>query len=273
MKLFHKVKKYKAGDWLILLCLILLAVIWIVPLVNSFFLSLKGNGLVNYQTVFTFKIKGQYFLPRMFLNSVLVVGGSLVIILAFSSLAAYAFSKLKFRGRNFLFILILSFYSIPVISILLPISTIERFLNLKDTYFAMIIPMVAINLPLALMILKNFFDTIPDSFIEAATIDGSNTFTTFFYVLLPMVSPAVVNVLVVVFMLTWNDYTIPLMFNSVQSHYTLTMAPGFFNLALNKSDIGPLFASIIVIAIPTIIFYIFMQDKLKSGLTAGGIKE
>ena len=160
-----------------------------------------------------------------------------------------------------------------MISILLPISTIERFLNLKDTYFAMIIPMVAINLPLALMILKNFFDTIPDSFIEAATIDGSNTFTTFFYVLLPMVSPAVVNVLVVVFMLTWNDYTIPLMFNSVQSHYTLTMAPGFFNLALNKSDIGPLFASIIVIAIPTIIFYIFMQDKLKSGLTAGGIKE
>ena len=89
----------------------------------------------------------------------------------------------------------------------------------------MIIPMVAINLPLALMILKNFFDTIPDSFSEAATIDGSNTFTTFFYVLLPMVSPAVVNVLVVVFMLTWNDYTIPLMFNSVQSHYTLTMAP------------------------------------------------
>ena len=93
MKLLHKVKKYKAGDWLILLCLILLAVIWIVPLVNSFFLSLKGNGLVNYQTVFTFQIKGQYFLPRMFFNSILVVGGSLAIILVFSSLACYAFSK------------------------------------------------------------------------------------------------------------------------------------------------------------------------------------
>lgn len=268
-----KRKKWKAGNIICFFILLILAVIWLCPLINSFMLSLKGNGLTNYKTVFQFQIDGMYFLPKMFLNSIFVVGMSLLIILVLTIMAAYAFSKMKFFGKKAFYLLMLSFYSIPVISILLPTSTIIRTLGLENSYLSMIIPMVAINLPLALMIFKNYFDTIPDSYIEAAKLDGSNSFTTLVYVLLPMISPAVVNVLVVVFMLCWNDYTIPLMYNSVQKHYMLTMAPGFFNLALNKSEIGPLFACIIVIALPTIAFYIFMQDKLKSGLTVGGIKE
>jgi raffinose/stachyose/melibiose transport system permease protein len=253
--------------------LVILAIVWIAPLVNAVKLSLTGGGVNNYKTVLSFKLNNQLFLPRMFANSLLIVGTSIALILAITMLAAFAFSKMQFRWKKHLYAFVLAFYSIPVISILLPESTILRWIGLKDSYFAMIIPMVVINIPLALLIFKNYFDSIPNAYIEAAEIDGCTPFQVLGHVMLPLVTPAIVNVIVVTFLMTWNDYTIPLMFNNKQSHYALTLAPGFFNLALNKSEIGPLYACIIVIAIPTIIFYFIMQNKLKDGLTAGGLKE
>lgn len=258
---------------LIYVILITVAFIWVIPLFNAFSLSLDKHGALNYKTVLTFKIQGKYFMPLMFFNTVFVVGMALFLTLCFSLLAAYAFSKMKFKGRLLIYSLLLSFYSIPVISVMLPMSNIIRKIGLQNSYFSMIIPMVAVNLPLSLLIMKNYFDSVSNTFIEAAILDGASSMYVLIKILIPMVSPAIVNLLIVNFMLMWNDYTIPLMFNRAQKHYLLTLAPGFFNLALNKSDIGPLFASIIIIALPSVLFYIIMQNKIKTGLAAGGIKE
>ena len=95
----------------------------------------------------------------------------------------------------------------------------------------------------------------------------------FLRILLPMSKSAIVNVLVVLFIQVWNDFQIPLVFSTDPEKYTLTLAPTFFGLTQNRLDLPHLFASIVIIAIPVIVFYMFMQDKIVEGMSMGGLKE
>lgn len=251
----------------------IIALIWIVPVITAVITSLKVKGLQNYTLVFTTKMDDIYIFPRMVTNSFIITISSIIFILVSSILAAYAFSKLKFRGKNFFYIAILSCFAIPIISTLIPNSILISRFGLRGTHASMILLLVTANIPLSLMIFRGNFDGISNSFIEAATIDGSSNFNTLIKILLPMSKPAIVNVLVVMFIQVWNDFQIPLIFATKPKLYTLTLAPSFFGLTQNRLDLPPLYASIIVIAVPVIIFYILMQDKIIKGMTLGGIKE
>jgi ABC-type glycerol-3-phosphate transport system permease component len=266
------VGRYRKQDFIITAFLLVLAIIWVIPILNAFKLSLDTNGWGNYMKVLTFELDGTLFLPKMFLNSIIVVGTSIFLVLAITATAAYSFSKMKFPGSDAIYLSILAFYAVPIITILLPTSTIIQFLGLRNTYAAMIIPMVTINIPIALLIFKNYFDSISSTYIEAAQMDGCSNFKILFKIILPMSTPALVNVLIVLFLLTWNDYAIPLMFTSENDLFTLTLAPGFFSMAMNRSEVGPLYACIILIAIPTLIVYLLLQKKITEGAQAGGIK-
>ncbi|PZE20027.1 carbohydrate ABC transporter permease [Paenibacillus xerothermodurans] len=259
--------------YLLIALLAALCVLWLMPVYNAVTASLMTHGWGNYEKVLGFKLKGQLFLPKMLINSVIVVGTSILLILLVSMLAAFAYSKMKFRGRHFFYLLTLGFFAVPVITILQPNTVILNYLGLRNTYLAMIIPMTTINIPIALLIFKNYFDGISNAFMEAAMIDGCTRLQTFIKLIIPISVPAIVNVLIVVFLNGWNDYVIPLMFNSKPELFTLTLAPGFFSTSMYSGEIGTLYASIIVIAVPTLLFYLFMQRYIIEGLTAGGIKE
>lgn len=264
--------RFKKSYLLIELFLLMVALVWILPMISAVQTSLSGKGWENYRAVLRFKLNGIYFLPKMFANSVIVSGITIALVMAVTILAGYAFSKLEFKGRNVLYVAILGCFAIPAISTFLPNTMLIKYMGIRNTYLAMILPMTTINIPISLLIFKNYFDGISDSFLEAATIDGSSRFNTLIKVILPMSTPVVVNILIVLFLYTWNDFTIPLMFTSKQNLFTLTLAPGFFALAQDRVEMGPLYASIILIAVPIIIFYMALQDKIIKGLTLGGVK-
>jgi ABC-type glycerol-3-phosphate transport system permease component len=258
---------------LIELFLIIIAGIWIIPAVTAVETSLRVKGIQNYLLIFTTKIEDMLIFPRMALNSAVITSVSLFLILLTSILAAFAFSKLHFKGKTFFYIAILSCFAIPIISTLIPNSILVIALGIRNTYAPMILLLVTANLPLSIMIFRGNFDGIADSYLEAANIDGSTNLNTMMKIIIPMSKPAIVNVLVVMFIQVWNDFQIPLIFATKPNLYTLTLAPSFYGLTQNRLDLPPLYASIIVIAVPVIIFYIVMQDKIIKGMTLGGIKE
>ena len=126
---------------------------------------------------------------------------------------------------------------------------------------------------LAILIFKGNFDGISKTYVEAASIDGSTNIKNFLYIILPMSKPAIVNVLVVLFIQIWNDFQVPLVFATSPEKYTLTLAPTFFGLTQNRLDLPHLYASIVIIAIPVVVFYMFMQDKIVPGCGRSWMEE
>lgn len=264
----HNINRLKL--WILMIGL---AAFWAVPIINAVQMSLSRSGFDNYKIVLTFRVGGILYLPRMFVNSVIISGSSIVLIMSLSILAAYAFSKMRFLGRNTLYVLALSFYTVPVLATLFPNVMLLRAFGLRGTYFAMILPMVAINLPLSLIIFRNYFDGIPDSILEASRIDGASHFRNLTTILIPISGPIMINAFIVLFLLTWNDYVIPLMFAARKEFHPLTLAPGFFSLTKDRIEYGPLYASIILIAVPSLLIYAILQNRLINGIMAGSIKE
>lgn len=271
MKIKHR--KLQKTNIIVELVLILTVMVWLVPIITALETSLSAKGIENYRIVLTTRVDGFLVFPRMFLNSLWITAWAIFLVMTCAVLGAYAFSKMRFRGRQALYLALLGCYAIPMVSTLIPNSIFITNMGLRGTYASMIVLLVTVNLPLALMIFKSSFDSLPDAFLEAATIDGSNSFITLVRIVVPMSTPILVNVLVVSFIQIWNDFQIPLIFATTPKLYPLTMAPKFFGLSSNKLDLPPLYASIIIIAVPVIIFYMLMQDKIIKGMSLGGVKE
>lgn len=257
----------------IVIIMFVIAVIWIIPVISTLQISFQNGGFDNYTDVFSTRINDLLILPKMVLNSFIVTGGAILIVMVSASLAAYAFSKMEFRGRTFFFVLLLSCYAIPILSTLIPNSLLIKELGLRGSYISMICLLATANIPLAILIFKGNFDGISKTYVEAASIDGSTNIKNFLYIILPMSKPAIVNVLVVLFIQIWNDFQVPLVFATSPEKYTLTLAPTFFGLTQNRLDLPHLYASIVIIAIPVVVFYMFMQDKIVEGMSLGGLKE
>ncbi|MSC83771.1 carbohydrate ABC transporter permease [Eubacterium sp. am_0171] len=272
-KVESNMSKKKKTAVLIEVFLFSVAVVWVIPVISTMQVSLKNGGFQNYKDVFSTRINDVLILPKMILNSFIITGGTIMIVMISASLAAYAFSKLRFKGRKFFFVLLLSCYAIPILSTLIPNTLLIRNLGLRGSYISMIVLLATANIPLAILIFKGNFDGISSTYLEAAAIDGCTDFQVFLRILLPMSKSAIVNVLVVLFIQVWNDFQIPLVFSTDPEKYTLTLAPTFFGLTQNRLDLPHLFASIVIIAIPVIVFYMFMQDKIVEGMSMGGLKE
>ncbi|MRM90922.1 carbohydrate ABC transporter permease [Faecalicatena contorta] len=272
-KVEGNMSKKKKTAVLIEVFLFSVAVVWVIPVISTMQVSLKNGGFQNYKDVFSTRINDVLILPKMILNSFIITGGTIMIVMISASLAAYAFSKLKFKGRKFFFVLLLSCYAIPILSTLIPNTLLIRDLGLRGSYISMIVLLATANIPLAILIFKGNFDGVSSTYLEAAAIDGCTDFQVFLRILLPMSKSAIVNVLVVLFIQVWNDFQIPLVFSTDPEKYTLTLAPTFFGLTQNRLDLPHLFASIVIIAIPVIVFYMFMQDKIVEGMSMGGLKE
>lgn len=251
--------------------LLMVATIWLIPVYSAIEYSLR-NGFSDYLTVLNAHIGDMLIFPRMALNSLAVTGITMLLIGITGTLAAYAFAKFDFRGKQLIYVLIVSCYAIPIVSALIPNSLTIKVLNLRGTYTSMILLLAAANLPMALMILRGNIASIPDALLEAAAIDGSSPLHTLTTVVVPVVRAGIVNMLVVMFIQVWNDFQIPLIFATTTEMYTLTLAPSFYSQADGRLNLSTLYASIVIIGIPVVIFYFFMQDKIMEGMTMGSVK-
>lgn len=210
-------------------------------------------------------------IPRYFLNSVIVSGSSVFLILLISSMAAYAFARMKFRFSDILFNIVLLGLGIPLQIALVPLFIINLKLGISNTYIALIGPDVAFSLPFGIMIIRSFMLTIPHELEEAAVLDGCDRYKCFWKIILPLSLPALSVVAVFSFVGIWNEYLFALSFISDPNLKTLPV--GLLDFIGEFTTQWPLLAAGMVIAtLPMIVFYIFMQDKLNRAMTMGAIK-
>ncbi|TBL75309.1 carbohydrate ABC transporter permease [Paenibacillus thalictri] len=246
--------------------LLLLAAVWVVPLVYLVMYSFEGGGWANYQAVLSLK-QFPYFLMNSFIVSVCVVA----LLLAVVSLAAYGFSKLRFPGDSSLFALCLIGLMIPPVAMLVPLFHTVKAFHWINTYMSLIGPEVALSIPFTLLIVRNSFDEIPGELLEAAEMDGSGAWGRFFHIILPLAVPVLTTICILTFLNSWNQYLFPLAFINKEAMLTVTMAPKFF-IQEYTSDYHKVFAALVLITIPIVVLYIFGQKYMQRGLTSGAIK-
>ncbi len=207
-----------------------------------------------------------------FKNSAIISGGSVLLSVFLSSLAAYAFSRLRFIGNQVLYFLILAGVMLPVQVTMVPLYRLLNQFNLISTYWGLIILYVAYTIPFGVFILTGFFKSIPHEIEEAAMIDGCSAFGIYWRIVVPLAAPALATMIILEFIWFWNEYIFALTFIQKAAIRTVTlgimvMAGGTF-----QTDFGMLTAGVLISVVPTILVYILFQKYLIRGLTAGAIK-
>ena len=178
------------------------------PLVIAVTKSFTINGFGNYAYVLSYE-KINYF--RVIFNSLFIGVVTAVTVTLITTLAAFAFSKMKFRGSKIIYGAILACLAVPVAAVTSPLFATIKNLNLIDNHFGVILPLIAFNAPMMLLMLKNYFDTIPDELLESVRIDGGSSFCIWRQFMIPLSVPMIANVLVLTFIYSWNDYLVPLL--------------------------------------------------------------
>ena len=210
-----------------------------------------------------------YNYMRYFTNSVIVTSLATILTLIVNSMAAYAFAKYNFRGRDGLFVMTLAMIMIPLQVILIPIYLVVSSLGLVNTYWGMIIPAAAT--PTGVFIIRQYMLTIPDELIEAARIDGAGEFRIFARIVLPLCRPALAVVAIFSILWRWNDFLWPLLIAQKEELYTLPVALALLNGQL-VVPYNIVLAMSVMSIIPVLFMFVFMQRQIVQGIAQTGIK-
>ncbi|HET9001398.1 MAG TPA: carbohydrate ABC transporter permease [bacterium] len=206
-----------------------------------------------------------------FRNSVIVTAASMVLILATSTLAAYALGRYQFRGNDLIYLYFLTGIMVPIRLAIIPLFILMRDLRLLDTYWSLILVYTASGLPSAIFILTGFFRTLPRDLDNAARIDGAGELSVLMRVMLPLVRPALAIVTVYNIIPIWNDFFFPLVFIHQDRLKTLPLGLTVF-FGEFATNWALLFAGLTLAAAPVIGLYILMSQQFIKGLTAGAVK-
>jgi multiple sugar transport system permease protein len=269
---------YTLGSWLLAIFLIPTAILMLMPFVWMVATSLKSAGAVfeyppnfiqnppqwhNYQRVFE-------VLPfaRFFLNSLFVASAVTLLQLVTCSMAAYAFARLQFRGRDALFLGYLGTLMIPAQVVIIPNFILLRYLGWIDTYQALILP--AAFSAFGTFLLRQYFLTIPRELEDAAVVDGANHFQIYARIILPLSGPALSALAIFTFLFNWNSFLYPLVVTNSVSMSTLTVGlntlQGQYNTAWTL-----LMAGSVIALLPVLTVFVLAQRYFIRGITLTGI--
>ena len=259
--------------------LLVLTILWLTPLAWALDTALKPESET---TIFPLTWLSSHFtlqafastlstsdLPRWYFNSILTSVVISLVTVVLASMAAYAFSRIPFRGRGVLFWIILAGIMIPGQVLIVPLFAMMQSFGFVDTYQGIILPQIAS--PFAVFIFKQFFDGIPRDYDEAALMDGASRLRVYWQVLIPLARPAVATVAILTFVAAWNNFIWP--FIVITDTKMMTIPVG---LATVQTSYGIRYAQIMASALlgglPAVIIFLFFQRQIVEGL-AGGLKE
>ena len=278
-----KIKKEHIARTLVTAGLLIISISMVLPLLWMLSASFKKPGDIwkfpidwippywypnNYQYIFK---DNSLFL--MYFNSIKIATINVLGSLLTSSLAAYGYAKMKFKGREVLFLTVLATLMIPNQVLYVPrfimFRWFGRFINMMNSHNALILP--GLYAPLGLFLLKQFFMQVPDELCESATIDGAGDFTIWWRIIMPISKPALATFAIIVFSHYWNDYETPLIFIRNPKLYTIPLA-----LANFADENGQWYHYIMALSslaiIPLIIVFALGQKYFIKGMIAGAIK-
>jgi len=255
--------KSKIGLQIILL---LLTIPYALPLVQMILGSLGGTGFLNYKAVWDTGV-----VPTYFRNSLIISASVILLVYLFSMTAGFGFAKLHIFGKEVFFWLILVALTLPEVILLSPLFVTFQKLHMFNTHLAVILPIAALQLPFTILLARNFDEGIPSELMEAARIDGANTWLIFRYIILPLTKPIASSIIVLTLINSWNSYLMPLLFLQSPDMQTVTLLPQFFQGEFTN-DQTKILAAAVITAIPEVIVYICMQKNFEKGMSAGALK-
>lgn len=206
---------------------------------------------------------------RWLLNSILVSGCTTGLVLIVTSMAAYAFARLKFRGCEALFMMVVATIIIPGQVILIPMFLIVQKLGWFNSYLGLIVPCLASAF--GVFLLRQFFMSIPQELEEAAFVDGAGLFTVYWRVILPLAKPALATLAIFTFMGSWNDFVWPLIITNDISMRTLPVGLTIFQ-GRYTLEYGLTMAAAVVCSLPVIVAFLVFQKHITEGMAMTGIK-
>lgn len=207
----------------------------------------------------------------MMRNSFVVMLWSTMGVLIVCSLAAFVFARMNFKGKDFAFNLLTIGLMFPVTVAILPVYLVIRQMHLQNTLTAVILVQMAFAISGNIMILRGFFSSIPMELQDAASIDGCSSFDFYWRILLPLARPALSAVAALTMIISWNDLLTPLVLIDKQKFWTLPFGTMQFQ-GQYGTDLNMVAAFVALSALPAIIFYMFAERQIVSGLTAGALK-
>ena len=212
----------------------------------------------------------------MLRNSLIVMVGTTAGVVFVCGLAAFVFARMDFRGKDWLFNLFTLGLMFPINVAILPVYFVLRQMNemgiqMIDSLWGVILVQLAFQISGNILILRGFFTAIPSELQDAAYIDGCNNFDFFWRILLPLAKPALAAVAALTMIVSWNDLLVPLVVLNSDKLWTLPLGTMQFQGQYGQ-DLALVSAFVALSSIPTIIFYIFAERQIVSGLTAGAVK-
>lgn len=207
-------------------------------------------------------------LGRYFMNSLVISVISVAVATTIAALAAFAFAKMSFRGRETIFRVMLPAMAIPSIVLLVPQFKLMSHLDLINTRWSVIILYIGIMLPMSLYLFRNFFRAFPDQLLEAAAIDGVGPLRTFIRIVLPASRPVIFTAVIINFVFAWNELLLALVFLQNEQQRTLMVGLTLFN-GLYSLDVPELMAGMTLATVPVVVVYLIGQRYLMRGLLGG----
>jgi ABC-type glycerol-3-phosphate transport system permease component len=258
---------------------LLISVVILYPLVWMIYSSFKPNAdifadvfalprslyLGNYQTVFAEGMMGTYFKNSLFISIASVAG-----LMAFSSLAAYAFAAFEFRGKNLLFVVFLLGLMVPPNALIISGFKLMSLLRLLDTYWALIFTYFGWT-SFGILVLRNFFQSVPREIRDAARVDGAGHWELFTRIMLPLARPSLATIAIFNFMWVWNEFIYPLVYTQSNDKYTVPLGVLFLNSQYNI-EWGLQMTGLTVATIVPLLVYLLFQRQFVRGIMAGALK-
>jgi ABC-type glycerol-3-phosphate transport system permease component len=222
----------------------------------------------NYVSAWTTQGIGRYFV-----NTVIVVGSALVIVMILGSMCAYVLACFEFRGRRFIYYSMLAGLTFPIFMAIVPLFFVLKQIGLLNTLPGLITTYVAFALPFTVFFLYPFFRALPMEISEAAEVDGAGEWRKFFQVMLPMAAPGLASVAIFNFLGLWNQFLLPVALNTKRENYVLSQGmASFASQAGYNVDYGRLFAAVVITVVPVLVVYTIFQRQLQGSVTQGTSK-
>ncbi|GAA4084295.1 carbohydrate ABC transporter permease [Nonomuraea soli] len=248
------------------------AVLFVFPLLWSGWSSIRPGdafSLDSYRRLATYGEGLGVYVTNTVILVVLTVAGTLTV----ATLAGYAFARFPFPGRGVLFVLTLAILMVPYPTILIPLYVLLGWLGLQDSLVGLALVMIMFQLPFAVFMMRNAFESVPRTLDEAAMIDGAGSLRVLLRILLPAVVPGLVTVGLFAFLASWNDYVAPLILISSNDRFTLPVA--VVNMRLHNFgavDYPTMQAGVVFMALPCLLLFLILQRYYVRGFMSGALR-
>jgi raffinose/stachyose/melibiose transport system permease protein len=206
-----------------------------------------------------------------FFVSVIISSVSVVIVTLGAAMAAFGFTRKDVKFKKLIYGLLLSTLMVPISSLIIPLTQLNASLRWLNRVQGLIFPYAALGIPFALVILKGFMDSFPKDLEDAAIIDGCGNWKLFFQIVLPILKAGIIVVVIWEFMTCWNEFFLALVTMSEQRMKPLPLIPMQYS-GMYFAQPNSLFAILVLVSVPMILFYVFMSRKFMQGLMSGAIK-